>query len=160
MAVGRGRLGRLPGDRLGLGRDGLAVLVADGLGDGVAVLVADGFGDGVAVGVAEEAGEGSALGVELGVADGDEAVAEADGEGLGSAIALTGRMTAAPAARRPTTARTAVRAPTSIRPPSLPTPGQTIQAMTKSLYTTRTTQAGSHGQRPRLPRGHAWAWHS
>jgi hypothetical protein len=96
-------------------------LVADGLGDGVAVLVADGFGDGVALGVAEGVGDGSALGEALGVADGDEAVAEADGDGLGSAHALTGRITAAPAVRTPTTARTAVRAPMSIRPPKFPT---------------------------------------
>jgi hypothetical protein len=96
-------------------------LVADGFGDGVAVLVADGCGDGVAVGVAEGVGDGSALGEALAVADGDEAGVEADGEELGSADALTGRTTAAPAASRPTTARTEVRAPTSIRPPSLPT---------------------------------------
>lgn len=120
MAVGLGRFGRLPGDRPGLGRDGVALLVADGFGDGVALLVADGFGDGVALGVAEGVGDGSALGDALGVADGDEAV-EADGEGLGSAHALTGRITAAPAARTPTTARTAVRAPISIRPPRFPT---------------------------------------
>ncbi|HTX82633.1 MAG TPA: hypothetical protein VME44_10665 [Streptosporangiaceae bacterium] len=92
----------------------------DGFGDGVALLVADGVGDGVPLGVAEGVGAGSALGEALGVADGDEAVAEADGEGLGSADALIGRMMAAPAVRTPTTARTAVRAPTSIRPPRIP----------------------------------------
>jgi hypothetical protein len=133
VAVGLGRLGRLPGDRLGLGREGAALLVGDGFGEGDALLVGDGFGegdallvgdgvvlsvgDGVAVGVSEVVGDGSALGVALGTADGDEAAGEADGEGLGSADALAGRMRAAPAIRTPTTARAAVRAPTSIRPP-------------------------------------------
>jgi hypothetical protein len=159
VAVGLGRLGRLPGDRLGLGRDGVAVLVADGFGDGVAVLVADGFGDGVVVGVAEGAGDGSALGVALGVADGDEAVAEADGDGLGAADALTGRMTAAPAARRPTTARTAVRAPTNIRPPSLPTrTDNTSKDQTATYYSNGASTIT--WRRPCLLPGRAWTWHS
>jgi hypothetical protein len=126
VAVGLGRLGRLPGDGTalfvadGFGF-GLALFVADGFGFGLALLVADGFGDGVAlpvadgvaVGVADGVGVGSAVGVAVGVADA-VAVGEADGEGLGAADALTGRMRAPPAVRTPTTVRTAVRAPTSI----------------------------------------------
>ena len=146
-AVGLCRLGTLPGDRAGLVGDGVALLVADGLGDGVTLRVgdgvgvgvgeADGLGEVVAVAVPEGAGDGSVLGVALGTADGDGvdgdgAVAGADGEILGAGDAPAGddhaRAAAAAATRTP---RTAVRAPTNIRPPSAWLPGHSVEAMTK-----------------------------
>jgi hypothetical protein len=82
------RLGVVGGGAAFLVGDGLAFGVADGVGDGLAVGVAE--GDGEALGVVE----GSGAGVAVGVADGEAAAEEADGDGLGTGVALACTMSA------------------------------------------------------------------
>jgi hypothetical protein len=100
VAVGLGRLGALPGDRVGVADDGagllgdraglvgdgVALMVADGVGDGVTLTVPDGVGDGVADAVADGTGDAVAVGDPEGAGGVPEG--EGDGSALGAALGM------------------------------------------------------------------------